>query len=468
MSAPLVLLVGVDIGTTLTKAGIVDDRGREIARTSVPTSWDVTATGGEVDAEALVASVRAALVELLALAPAGEVAGVGVTSMAETVVLLDSSDDAVAPAVAWYDSRAAAEHAQLLDEFGEAFARTTGLGTSQIPTIATLRWLTRNVPATRSAVRALGVAEWVVHRLGGDAGAEASLASRTGALAVGAREWWPEALDWAGMPASLFPPVRQAGSAFGNVAALGAGLERLDGAVLTVAGHDHLCASVGNGVTRPDQVMDSCGTAEALLRSVAVHAAPEPAAGLELGIETGCHVLPDSFALVGGLALGLVLIPLLAKLGERAEHGCTALDADALLLEVEGVRDLSDPCGPVPAVGALRVADETAGWPVPRAGEAPALTWRRALARAVSGSRRLLDGLEQLGGPVSEVRLSGGWSANPVLRELKGAVIARPVYPLVAEAGVRGAALLSGLAAGRFATIGDLPEPALDGELVMP
>nr|MDA8292547.1 FGGY-family carbohydrate kinase [Actinomycetota bacterium] len=63
-------------------------------------------------------------------------------------------------------------------------------------------------------------------------------------------------------------------------------------------------------------------------------------------------------------------------------------------------------------------------------------------------------------------RLSGGWSTNPVLRELKSAAFVNPVYPRVAEAGIRGAALLAGLAAERFASLDELPEPALVDELV--
>lgn len=467
MSARQPLLVGIDVGTTVTKAGLVDVQGRELAEAAVPTPWEHTATGAEVDPDALFSSVRRALAELLERAPAGAVVGCGVTSMAETVVLLDASGRPTGPAIAWHDTRAEREHDELLSEFGDAFGSTTGLGTSQIPTVATLRWLTRHSPDSRRAVRAFSVAEWVVHALGGDDAAEASIASRTGAFAVATRRWWKEAIRWAGAPDSLFPPVRQAGSSFGEVRGI-EGLEPLRGAVLTVAGHDHLCASVGNGVTRPSQVMDSCGTAEALLRSVESHRAPDPGAGLDLGIETSCHVLPESFALLGGLALGLVLMPLLETLGVHAEHGRTPLDDEALAVELDGASELSDAGGPVPHVGSLRSTGAAAGWPVPRPGEPPAHTWRRALERSVAGSRRLLDGLELLGGPVSEVRLSGGWAANPVLRSLKAAAFEHPVYPKVDEAGVRGAALLAGVAAGSFSGVGDLPAPALDGDLVAP
>src|SRR5437660_1493656 len=63
---------------------------------------------------------------------------------------------------------------------------------------------------------------------------------------------------------AFLPPTAPAGTPAGRVTRAVSGLRH---AVLTVAGHDHLCASVGAGIV-PSEVFDSCGTAEAVLRSV--------------------------------------------------------------------------------------------------------------------------------------------------------------------------------------------------------
>ena len=203
------LLVGVDVGTTRIKAGLVDVAGRERGYASVPTRWRRLDTGAEADPDDFQHSVRQVLAELLAAAPPGEILGVGVTSMAETAILLDAAGRAAGPAVAWFDRRAAAEHRQLEADLSAAeIGQRTGLTPGQIPTIATLRWLVREYPALRQASQALTVAEWVVYGLGGAAAAEASLASRTGALSVAQREWWPDAVRWAGLAASIFPEIR--------------------------------------------------------------------------------------------------------------------------------------------------------------------------------------------------------------------------------------------------------------------
>jgi sugar (pentulose or hexulose) kinase len=436
VNASRALLAGVDVGTTRIKAGLVDLTGKERGHASVPTRWRQLATGAEADPDDFLHSVRQVLAELLAAAPPGEILGVGVTSMAETAILLDADGRAIGPAVAWFDRRAVAEQRQLEAELSAAeIGRRTGLTPGQIPTIATLRWLVREYPSLRQASQALTVAEWVVYGLGGAAAAEASLASRTGALSVAERKWWPDAIRWAGLAGSIFPGIRAAGTSWGQAGGTAAGLSRLAGATLTVAGHDHVVASVGSGVTNSRQATDSCGTAEALIRPLVAGPGVDPAAGIPDGISTGWHVLPGHYCLLSGLRLGIDLIPLLDRLGAPAAHGRTRLDDPVLAMLDAGGAETDLP----PA----------------------ARQWHAALAASVRRVAQSLDRLERLGGPISEVRISGGWAANPVLRRLKAASFPSPVYPDIAEAGIRGAALLAGLAAGVYPAASAFPPPPL-------
>ena len=103
------LLVGVDVGTTRVKAGVIGLDGVELTRASVPTVWHRRPTGAEARPEDFVRAVRDALALTLANAPPGEILGVGITSMAETAVLVDQTGHALGPAVAWYDRRADAD-----------------------------------------------------------------------------------------------------------------------------------------------------------------------------------------------------------------------------------------------------------------------------------------------------------------------------------------------------------------------
>ena len=453
-------MVGIDIGTTLTKVGVVGVDGSEIVQSAEPTPWHRDSAGGFLLPKELLVTVLRCAARAIAQAPPGDFIGVGATSMAETAVLLDRASVPVGPAIAWFDVRARDEFAEIKRDLGaEVIARTTGLATSQIPTIATIQWLRRHVDESRTAVSFTAVADWIISCLCGGLFTELSLASRTGGLDIAGRQWWSGAVEWAGLRTDDLLPLRQAGTPFGMIATDYPGLERLRGAVATSAGHDHLCASVGVGVNHSGSVLDSCGTAEALVRPVSSSVISDVSRGHPMGIEIGWHVIPDHYALIGGLSLGLNLLPVLEKLGVESRGGQTSLDAGALnLLKVDGgvAEQLVE-------VSTLRERLNAAEMISTHEGESPEQIWLSVMRTAVAGAQQLFNGLVELGGPVSEVRVSGGWSRNPVLRALKSEVFPPLSYPLVKESGIRGAALLAALAAGAYADPLELPGPVLDG-----
>jgi sugar (pentulose or hexulose) kinase len=443
------LLVGVDVGTTACKAAVVRaGDGAEVAHGAVPTPWTVVPSGAEVAPARLLDAALAATAEALAGAPGGQVVAAGVTSMAETGVLLDGHGRPLAPAIAWHDARGEAEAARLAADLGgERFSARTGLPVRPLFSIAKYAWLRANHPEVARAVRWLSVAEWVVHGLGGEQVAELSLASRTGLLDLERRAWWEEALAWAGATPGLLAGLVQAGSPAGR--ADGARLPRLAGAALTVAGHDHLSASVGAGATRPGDLFDSSGTAEALIRAV-----PPPVAPADVGrlvaaqVTVGWHVLPGQLALLGASRAGLALRRVLDLLGVD-EEGRAALDRAAAAVP--------------PGGGGLRVRDvfgERAAIEGIGANPTPAMAWRAALEAVAERAAELRGHIESVAGPSRRLVLAGGWARSPAARSVKRAVLGPFEWPPVAEAGARGAALLAGVAAGRYAGIGDLPEAA--------
>ena len=253
------LLLGIDVGTSACKAAVVDAHGVELAHGQAPTPWEPGPDGRRARRrDAAGRRGRAAAREALERAPEGDVAGIGVTSVAETGMLLDAAGTVLHRPVAWHDSRGAAE-AQALARDLPDFTQRTGLPASALCSLAKLRHL-----GTEGAARWLNVAEWVVHRLGGRRVSELSLSSRTGLLDLEAVAPYADALAWAGLPADLLGELVLAGTDAGR--SDGAALPGTEGAVLTVAGHDHLVAGVGVGVIAPGDVLDSCGTAEALVR----------------------------------------------------------------------------------------------------------------------------------------------------------------------------------------------------------
>ena len=260
---PIEAMIGIDVGTTSCKAAIVARDGRELAVGRVPTPWRTRGSEADADPRSLTAAARRAVAAAMRDAPSTRIAAVGIAGMAETGVLVDRRARPVAPAIAWHDPRGDEEAAELRRAFeGSAFAEQTGLPASALCSLAKYRWLRRHIPGASNGRRWFSVPEWLVRELGGEEIAELSLASRTGFLDVRRGTWSTEILDWAGAPSGLLPPLAQAGTPAGHVRD---GLSGATGAVLTVAGHDHLCAAVGAGAVREGDVVDSWGTAEALI-----------------------------------------------------------------------------------------------------------------------------------------------------------------------------------------------------------
>lgn len=435
------LLLGIDVGTTTCKAALVDAAGAEVAVGSVPTPWRRVPTGAEIDPERLFEAAVAAGAAALRAGPGGRVVAAGVASMAEAGALLGAGGDVLHPTIAWHDGRGGAQAEAIAHDL-PAFTGRTGLPPSRLCSLAKIAALHEAAPRTRAATRWLNVAEWVVHRLGGRQVCELSLASRTGLFDVGEARPYQDALAWGGLPGDLLAEPLVAGEDAGR--ASGAALPELHGAVLTVAGHDHLAAGVGVGVVAPGDVLDSCGTAEALVRVVAGplphDAVRRSVAG---GVTVGCHFAPGRQALLGALWSGLALREVLDALG-RDESDLEALDAAALAIA---------PGHGAPLALELHALDRTA--PVLPEAE-PGAIWRGALDAVVAEAGAILAHIDAVGGPHVRVVVAGGWARGSALIATKrahGAVAAPPVE----QAGCRGAALLAGVAAGVYAGVDDLP-----------
>jgi len=428
----------------MTKAAVLGLDGTELSRGKAPTPWRPVPTGAEVDPADLFDAAMSALDAALEAAPEGRVVAVGVTSMAETVVLLGTDGKPATASIAWHDTRGAEEAEELAGELGrDAFTERTGLPVSSMCTLSKLAWLHRH--GAPRFVRALNVADWVLHRLGAEQVAEASLASRTGVLSLAERSWWTDAMQLVGAPSGLFPPVVAAGQRVGT--ASGVVPARLRGAALASAGHDHLCVAAGSGATRPGQLLDSCGTAEGMVRAVEPLTGPVLRQVIELGLSAGWHTLPGQYAVLGGQMLGYVLDRVLALLGVDSGEPLAALDRQAW-----GV-----PAGPLRLVQEHPYSDPSiVGIGT---GASPAALWSAALDAMNDGAARLVQSMESIGGPIEEVVLTGGWAHCAGLRERKRQMFGQVRWPALAEAGARGAALFGGVAAGIFDGPEAFPQP---------
>lgn len=427
------VVVGVDIGTTRVKALAVDLTGAVRGEAERRTPWHHDGQRVEADPVAL-STLGLTVAAEVASTVEGHVLGVGVTGMAETGVLVDAHDRPLAPAIAWHDARGDLE--TIDRQIGRAeFQATTGLPLSPLPSLGKLLWLRRHVSDTKSAARFYSVGEWVVRRLGGAAVAELSLASRTGLLDLARARPWDAAFGLLGCPPLLGEPVvagTPVGTAHGpDVPAA------LQGAVLTVAGHDHQTASYGVGAATDGALFDSLGTAEGLVRTIR---APLPAERVgELaaqGMSVGWGVIADHLCVLAGLPTGLTLDRVAGMVGatspaERHRLGEQAAEA------AEGVG---------PCLTDLRY--EKFGITGITDGITPAGLWRSVVDDLAVRSAQTVAMMDAVAGRHSRVVVGGGWLHNPAVLAAKQRQYPDMRVTHLAEPGAYGAALLAAGAAG--------------------
>lgn len=438
------LLAGLDVGTTSVKALFITPEGQEVALGRWPTTWNATASGAETSAGSILDAARAALVAALAQVPDDRVVALGVASMAESGVLVGPDEAPLAPVIAWHDHRDEEQLADLVDTFGgEQFSVRTGLPVWTQWSLTKHRWLVDHVPAAGTATRRYNIAEWVVRDLGAAPATELSLASRTGWLELATQRPWAEAMSWSLAPETLLLDLVSAGAPLGRAQTDGA-LAGLDGATLTVAGHDHQAAVVGVGSSGAGDEFDSCGTAEAILRTVAPGLPHSAIAALtSVGVTVGWHVIRDRWCLLGATQGGLVLKRVQKALGVDAA-GLADLDVAALAAE-------DDP-------KALRISDTADVIIAPIAD--PGQVWRAATRAVAQQARALEEILDRATGPRRDLVVAGGWTNSAAVMAAKAEAFGPLRRATTTEAGARGAAFLAGLAHGTYSSHSDIPNDA--------
>lgn len=427
------LVIGIDAGTTRIKALAVDLSGRILAQAAEPTPWVRSGAEAQMDPDELVAVVGRVLEQLVTEDgwPEGARAiGIGVTSMAEAGVLIGPQGNAVAPAIAFHDPRGRSDVIkQAIDR--EEFHGHVGMRLNNKPSVAKILWLKENVETAATATTYVNIAEWIVHRLGGEPVSEISLLSRTGLFDVVERVPWQATLDLVG---NLLPGrITIAGDSCGIATNVP---EPMRGAVLTATGMDHQSAAFACGAATTGSLFDSMGTAEAFLRF-----APGPLSRDDLvrlaerDVAVLWSVIPDHVCVLGALVTGLSLERIRRLLGvetleERAalaERALAASTHDLALADVDHT-----------GLSVTGIDDDAS----------PAALWRAGVRDLVALGTDLLDFIEASSGPRARTVLAGGWVHDAMVLEAKKEALGHFDVSEVDEAGALGASMFAAIAAG--------------------
>lgn len=367
------------------------------------------------------------------------IASVGIDSWGCDYGLLDTAGVLIGNPVHHRDGRT--DQVKPLVPVGDLYA-ATGIQHLPFNTIYQLA-VAEGTPALAAARTLLLVPDLLGYWLGGPVGAEVTNASTTSLLEVSTRTWSTGLMEKAGIPASLFPPLRQPGDLIGPMS-LGLGIVQADGEpvpLIAVASHDTASAVVAVPADGPSFAYISCGTWSLARES------QEANFTNEAGVDGTVRYLRN----VSGLWL------LQECLRDWGTPSLAPVLADAACQEpLRFVVDVGDPVFLPPGGMPARISAWLAsrGLPVPkdRAQIVRCVLDSLALAysQAVSAAQRLS------GRHADVVHVVGGGSRNDLLCQLAADACGLPVVAGPAEATALGNILVQARALG--AAPGSLPE----------
>jgi gluconokinase len=267
-------MIGVDIGTTNTKAIAFSTDGRALAAADASYSAISDQPGRhELDPDRLFTAVIAVLKELGEKVDYGQgLCGVSFSCAMHSLIAVDAAGRPLTRAMTWADLRSQSYATALKgSEAGRRIYRQTGTPIYAMSPLCKLLWLKDNSPAIfRSAARFVGIKEYIWHRLSGNYEIDHSIASATGLFDIYALDWYAESLELAGIDAGrLSRPVPSTHIAAALVPEYEHLLGLPPGLPFIIGGSDGCLANLGSQAVRPGETALTIGTSGAVRMTTA-------------------------------------------------------------------------------------------------------------------------------------------------------------------------------------------------------
>ncbi|MDA4848488.1 FGGY-family carbohydrate kinase [Hoeflea poritis] len=470
--APLYL--GLDAGTSVTKAAVFDAQGREIAVAERRTAVSRLQPGwSEIDPHEAWEASCAVLREVLENAGVerGAIRSLGLSSAMIGAWVLDGEGQPLRAAITWEDSRSQSLIDELSAEdpsFHDAIFASSGCVLQTGCTLPVLAWLARHEPEVlRQAHYVISFKDYLRFRLTGEIATDRTEA----AVIPGSTRQRTRSDDMIALfglqdCAGLLPPVADSESVAGLLNAEAADQTGLpEGLPVAVGAGDVPSTMIGAGAARPGSALAVLGTA---CMVGVVHDQPvfePPGIGLlfplpgkgwyrAMANAAGTHNLDWAFA---------TLAPDLADRDDRF----TRLDAmlDDTPIGASGLSYLpflSDSGIIAPIVDPRARAQFT--------GLAPRHTRAHMFRAVIEGvAFAMADLLKALSFQGSQMLLTGGGAGNNRWVQMICDLIDKPVHvPQGSQFGARGAAWLGAVAVGDYPSVQAAAEHSLTGRLFEP
>lgn len=261
----MAVVLGIDVGTTGTKAILTDENMQVIASAYKDYSFIKNGSGFiEQNAydwwRAVVCVIRECVKEY---DNKEDIKGICVSSQGATLVCVDDNGEPLAPAVVWMDGRADRQGESINERFGKNYVyKKTGWRSLNCFNLLQILWIKDNNKILyESTYKFLSTNEYINYKLSGEFVGDPTNAGISQLFNIIEKRWDKDLLALCGIDESRLSYVVDSGKPVGRIskqAAKQLGLS--ENTVIYNSGWDQYLAAVGSGAVKNGDVLLSCGT----------------------------------------------------------------------------------------------------------------------------------------------------------------------------------------------------------------
>ncbi|MBN1298077.1 MAG: xylulokinase [Actinobacteria bacterium] len=293
-------LIGMDIGTSSTRAIIIDQDGKLIASATADYPLITPKPGwAEQDPEDWWQASVKVIKEVICASGINpyDIAAIGPSGQMHGSVFLDRKKNVLRPALLWCDQRTQKQCDQIYDIFGyEGFIKLSYNKALTGFTAPKILWLRENEPENyKRLFKILLPKDYIRFKLSGTFATEVSDASGTVLMDIAKRRWSDDILNGLNIDRNLLPDIFESDVISAKVSSAAASLTGLiEGTPLVGGAGDQAGGAVGSGIVTPGLISDYLGTS-----GVVFSYSDSPVYDSQGRLHSFCHAVNGKWHLMG-------------------------------------------------------------------------------------------------------------------------------------------------------------------------
>ena len=466
-------VIGIDIGTSSTKAVLFDADGKQIARSAQRYELKSPEPGAaEQDPEDILQAATQTVAEVIAKSgiETDSLIALSFSCAMHTLLLIDEENKPLTPLFTWADNRSDryTQTAIEKDTSDNALYERTGIPAHPMSPAIKLVWLRHEYPEVFSkAARIVCIKEYVLWHWCSEWVVDRSMASTTGLLNIHTSTWDTATLEIARLKEEQLSPIvptthqLKLSDSYANKMGVSAGMP------VVVGASDGVLANLGVGAIASDTAAITLGTSGAVRRVV-------DSPMTESATQLFCYALTEQQWILGGAV---------------NNGGITLQWTRDSLVPYSVPPDETDSIGTEPSASTYERMNAMARTVSPGSeglifhpyilGERAPLWSAQARASFFGLSRQhsqahlvravmegviynlyvVFQALEKASGPIKKLRASGGFAHSVLWQQILADVFERPIeIPTVIESSALGAAGLAFVALGEWESLAVIGE----------